>query len=376
MRHVIHSLVFAVVLVLPAVSADASESGPLAVYADQFQGRPTASGVPYEAGKLTAAHASMPFGTMVRVANFETGRMVDVVINDRKGADGRILTLSRAAAEAVQLPLNRTAPGSLLVIQPSAAPSVAGSPAAPSAPGRIPAPVAPASQGQALSHGGQAVAPGQPEARKFRPFGGLFAKEAVPTAPSTAAPVQYGIPAAQYDSHFTRTAPVYPAPAQPGSQVLTHMNAGSPVAPLPAARQAPVNKGQANSGVPMASLASASMPYRVQFGAFRRAAKTNELAAMPGGAVVDSKVFASPGTGVEPRRDAGWFCVGRCRSALDRFRGSPPGLERASRCDSLIQRVHPIEGGSVHPACQRRACGANMAKCGTFLQASSRHLFS
>lgn len=48
--------------------------------------------------------------------NFETGRMVDGVINDRKAADGPILTLSRAAVEAIQLPLNRTAPGSLLVI--------------------------------------------------------------------------------------------------------------------------------------------------------------------------------------------------------------------------------------------------------------------
>lgn len=116
MRHIIHSLVFAVLLVFPAVSADASESGPLAVYADQFQRRPTASGMTYDAGKLTSAHASMPFGTMVRGGNFETGRMVDGVINDRKAAGGPILTLSRAAVEAIQLPLNRTAPGSLLVI--------------------------------------------------------------------------------------------------------------------------------------------------------------------------------------------------------------------------------------------------------------------
>lgn len=126
----------------------------------------------------------------------------------------------------------------------------------------------------------------------------------------------------------------------------------------------------------MAPVASASTPNRVQFGAFRRAAKTNELAAMPGGAVVDSKVFASPGTGVEPRRDARWFCLFRCRSALDRFRGRPPGPERASRCDSLIQVLTLIEGGAVHPACQRGAYGANIAKCDTFFPASSRHLFS
>lgn len=344
MRHVLFPLVSAVLYSLP-VSADASENGPIAVYADQFQDRPTASGVPYDAGKLTAAHASMPFGTMVRVANFETGRMVDVVVNDRKGADGRILTLSRAAAEAIQLPLNRTAPGSLLVIQSSAVPSTAGVSSAPSAPGRIPAPAAPVSQGHVsqgqalshgvsqghvsqghvLSHGGQAFAPGQPEARKFRPFGGLFAKETVPTAPSTAAPVQYGIPAAQYDSHFTRTAPVYPAPAQPGSQVLTQMNAGGPVTPVPAARQAPANKGQANSGVPMAQVASASTPYRVQFGAFRRAANANELAAMLGGAGVASEVFASPGTGLNLVVTQGGFASADAAQRWIDFEGARRG---------------------------------------------------
>jgi len=324
MRHVFSPLVFAVLYSLP-VSAEASENGPIAVYADQFQGRATASGVPYDAGKLTAAHASMPFGTMVRVANFETGRMVDVVVNDRKGSDGRILTLSRSAAEAIQLPLNRTAPGSLLVIQNSAVPSTAGASSAPSAPGRIPAPAAPASRGQALSHGGQAVAPGQPEARKFRPFGGLFAKETVPTAPSTAAPVQYGIPTAQYDSHFTRTAPVYPAPAPSGCQVLTNMNAGGPVTSVPAARQAPVNKGQANSGVPMAPVASASTPYRVQFGAFRRAANANELAAMLGGAGVASEVFASPGTGLNLVVTRGGFASADAAQRWIDFEGARRG---------------------------------------------------
>jgi len=298
MRHVFFPLVIAV-LCCPPMPASASESGPLAVYSDQFQGRPTASGVPYDTGKLTAAHAALPFGTMVRVANFETGRMVDVIVNDRKGADGRILTLSRAAAEAVQLPVNRTAPGSLLVIQPGAAPAaVTKTAASPQpTPGRIQAPAIPGAQGQVLPHGGMQVDGGEPEARKFRPFGGLFAKEAVPTTQTPPAPVQYGIPAAQYDSHFTRTAPVYPGPVQPGDQVLTRMNAGGTVNPPPAARQAPVSKVQ-SAGAPMAPVASPSAPYRVQFGAFRRAANANELAAMLGGAGVASEVFASPGTGL------------------------------------------------------------------------------
>jgi len=58
----------------------------------------------------------------------------------------------------------------------------------------------------------------------------------------------------------------------------------------------------------MAPVASMSTPYRVQFGAFRRAASANELAAMLSGAAgVASEVFASPGTGVNPIVTRGGF---------------------------------------------------------------------
>ena len=58
----------------------------------------TASGVRYDERQLTAAHASLPIGSQVRVTVAETGRTVVVTINARPGTRKRIIDLSRAAA--------------------------------------------------------------------------------------------------------------------------------------------------------------------------------------------------------------------------------------------------------------------------------------
>jgi rare lipoprotein A len=70
-------------------------------YADKFAGRPTASGAPYEPAGFTAAHRSLPFGTVLRVTRVEGGQRVYVRVTDRGpfGPRGRILDLSRAAAD-------------------------------------------------------------------------------------------------------------------------------------------------------------------------------------------------------------------------------------------------------------------------------------
>lgn len=64
----------------------------------RWQGRLTASGVRYDERQLTAAHASLPIGSVVRVTVADTGRTVIVTINDRPGTRKRIIDLSRAAA--------------------------------------------------------------------------------------------------------------------------------------------------------------------------------------------------------------------------------------------------------------------------------------
>lgn len=57
--------------------------GQASFYADRFEGRPTASGEAYHGDLFTCAHASLPLGTILEVYCPETGRSVDVIVNDR-----------------------------------------------------------------------------------------------------------------------------------------------------------------------------------------------------------------------------------------------------------------------------------------------------
>jgi rare lipoprotein A len=86
---------------LAAVGATAQvQTGKASFYADKFEGSPTASGEKYKHAKLTAAHKTLPFGTVVRVTNVANNKTVEVVVNDRGPyVDGRIIDLSRSAAQ-------------------------------------------------------------------------------------------------------------------------------------------------------------------------------------------------------------------------------------------------------------------------------------
>ena len=80
------------------------ERGNASWYGAQFHGRPTASGESYDKYALTAAHRTLPFGTIVRVRSLALGREVDVRINDRGPfSSDRVIDVSRAAAEALGL---------------------------------------------------------------------------------------------------------------------------------------------------------------------------------------------------------------------------------------------------------------------------------
>jgi rare lipoprotein A len=77
--------------------------GMATYYAQKFIGRRTANGERYDPGRLTAAHRTLPFGTFVEVRRHD-GRKVIVRINDRGPyAKGRIIDLSRKAAELIGL---------------------------------------------------------------------------------------------------------------------------------------------------------------------------------------------------------------------------------------------------------------------------------
>ena len=77
-------------------------SGMASFYGRRFAGRPTASGEAFDPTQLTAAHRTLPFGSLVRVTNPRNGRSVVVRINDRGPFHGRrVIDLSRAAAEEI-----------------------------------------------------------------------------------------------------------------------------------------------------------------------------------------------------------------------------------------------------------------------------------
>jgi rare lipoprotein A len=69
---------------------------------DGYAGKRSASGERVQSGALTAAHRSLPFGTMVRVTNQRNNRSVVVRINDRGPfVRGRVIDLTPAGAHAI-----------------------------------------------------------------------------------------------------------------------------------------------------------------------------------------------------------------------------------------------------------------------------------
>ena len=76
--------------------------GKASYYADKFHGKKTANGEIFDMNGLTAAHKTLPFGTICRVTNLENQKQVIVKINDRGPfIEGRILDLSKGAAKAL-----------------------------------------------------------------------------------------------------------------------------------------------------------------------------------------------------------------------------------------------------------------------------------
>jgi len=76
-----------------------AEDGLASWYGGKFHGRLTSSGEVFDTNDMTAAHKSLPFGTMVKVTNLDNGKTAVVKINDRGPfVEGRIIDLSRAAA--------------------------------------------------------------------------------------------------------------------------------------------------------------------------------------------------------------------------------------------------------------------------------------
>jgi rare lipoprotein A len=147
----------------PAPRVGEVQSGIASWYGHPHHGRRTASGETYDMTMLTAAHRTLPFGTVVAVTNARSGASVEVRINDRgPHVAGRIIDLSYEAARRIGLVGEGIGPVRLRVVsRPDAADGVAGAPMVPGTPvlpvtpasaptdppAARPAPPAPASRG-------------------------------------------------------------------------------------------------------------------------------------------------------------------------------------------------------------------------------------
>ncbi len=93
-------------LLLVGCGRKMTESGQASFYGagDGYHGKKTANGETFNKNKLTAAHKTLPFGTIVKVTNLSNGQTVKVRINDRGPfVKGRIIDLSKKAAMKIDM---------------------------------------------------------------------------------------------------------------------------------------------------------------------------------------------------------------------------------------------------------------------------------
>ena len=112
MRYIFRQLLPFTIFIFLFLSAPlfAFESGMASWYGGKFQGRKTANGEIFDTNELTAAHKTLPFNTVVRVTNLKNSKTVIVRINDRGPfVAGRVIDLSHAAAEAIDMAVSGVA---------------------------------------------------------------------------------------------------------------------------------------------------------------------------------------------------------------------------------------------------------------------------
>lgn len=86
--------------------APLAEAATASWYGGKFHGRLTASGEKYDKWAMTAAHKTLPFGTMVRVTNTVNNKTAIVRINDRGPfIKGRVIDLSQKANQKLECDL-------------------------------------------------------------------------------------------------------------------------------------------------------------------------------------------------------------------------------------------------------------------------------
>ena len=88
-------------------------------YGAKHQGKRTASGEIFDQNKFTAAHRTLPWGSIVKVTNLDNGKSVEVRINDRGPfKKGRVIDVSRTAARALGMVQSGVSPVQMELLSP------------------------------------------------------------------------------------------------------------------------------------------------------------------------------------------------------------------------------------------------------------------
>ncbi|HVX51298.1 MAG TPA: septal ring lytic transglycosylase RlpA family protein [Chitinophagaceae bacterium] len=96
------AIIAACCLLLASCGRYITENGKASYYGSEYDGKKTASGKVFNKNKLTAAHKTLPFGTVVTVKNISNGKTVRVTITDRGPyVRDRIIDLSEKAASEI-----------------------------------------------------------------------------------------------------------------------------------------------------------------------------------------------------------------------------------------------------------------------------------
>jgi rare lipoprotein A len=95
------------------------ETGTASWYGREFHGRTTASGEIFDMYGMSAAHRTLPLGTVIRVTNLDNNKSVTVTINDRGPfVKKRIIELSYGAAKELGFIAQGTAPVKIETLKP------------------------------------------------------------------------------------------------------------------------------------------------------------------------------------------------------------------------------------------------------------------
>lgn len=97
-----------------------SQTGKASFYSSALEGKPTASGELYDGKSFTAAHKTLPFGTIVKVTNLDNDKEVQVRINDRGPfSPNRIIDLSYEAAITLEMTTKGIVKVKIVVVNPA-----------------------------------------------------------------------------------------------------------------------------------------------------------------------------------------------------------------------------------------------------------------